>query len=90
MTRLQTKTVQKVLARYADRIARRSDGSLNVWDEGDDGVWLGLADGWVSDLGTITIHADEAYGTWPRLSSARHVADELACALSGCEKGSPE
>ena len=88
MTRLQTKTVQKVLAKYADRIERNSDGSFNVWDEGSDGVWLGLKDGWVSDLGTITLHAEEC-PRWTR-STARHVADELAYALSGCEKGSPE
>lgn len=82
--RLQTKTVQKVLAKYADRIERDRDGEFDVWDEGRDGVWLSLKDGWVSDLGTLTIHADEC-PLW-QLSTAAHVARELREALSGCEK----
>ena len=87
MSRIHTKTVQKVLARFADRIERNADGSFNVWDEGGDGVWLSLADGWVSDLGTITIHADEC-PLW-QLSTAAHVARELRDALDGAEKGDP-
>ena len=41
--------------RSLDRVAA-DPRVTQVWDEGDDGVWIELADGWVSDCGTSCVH----------------------------------
>ena len=83
--RIDTKTVRKVLAKYEHLIDYTFNGG--VWDDGPDGVWVALKDGFNFE-GCSTLHVCEDDSTSSgKRNTAKAIAAELDYQLSRVTKG---